>query len=237
MIKGCLAGGGGRIFFRADDIAVPGPRFTRLMDVFSRYQVPLCLAVVPAWLTPPRWQALQAAGKNAASLWCWHQHGWRHVNHERQGKKQEFGPGRSLDRIAGDIQHGRQRLQDLMGTRFYPVFTPPWNRCDARTLEVLKKMDFAAVSRSQGSAAPVSPGLPDYYINVDLHTRREKDPAAGWQNLFAELRQAIASNHCGIMIHHRMMNEAAFDFMEMLLKILAESHRLQPVHFRDLARA
>jgi hypothetical protein len=37
------------------------------------------------------------------------------------------------------------------------------------------------------------------------------------------------------MIHHRMMNDAAFDFMEILLKALAESPNLQPVHFRDLA--
>jgi peptidoglycan/xylan/chitin deacetylase (PgdA/CDA1 family) len=242
-IERCLApagmrsrgNGDARIFFRADDIAVPGSRFARLLEMFSRHRVPLALAVVPAWLTRPRWLALNKAGKKAASLWCWHQHGWRHANHERQGKKQEFGPARSRVQLEWDIRRGRRRLENLMGARFYPIFTPPWNRCGSDALQLLKALGYAAVSRSQASKTPSPPGLPDYFINVDLHTRKEKNPAAGWQNLFAELHQAIASNYCGIMIHHRMMNDAAFDFMEILLKTLVKNHKLQPVHFRDLA--
>ena len=83
--------GPGHIFFRADDVAAPGEKFARLMDIFKRHQVPLCLAVVPAWLTGRRWQYLKGQGAKESSLWCWHQHGWRHVNHETDGKKQEFG--------------------------------------------------------------------------------------------------------------------------------------------------
>jgi hypothetical protein len=37
------------------------------------------------------------------------------------------------------------------------------------------------------------------------------------------------------MIHHQMMNAAAFEFIEILLKTLVKSHKLQPLHFRDLA--
>ena len=36
------------IFFRADDIAAPGSQFKHLLEIFSQYRVPLCLAVVPA---------------------------------------------------------------------------------------------------------------------------------------------------------------------------------------------
>jgi len=39
------------------------------------------------------------------------------------------------------------------------------------------------------------------------------------------------------MIHHRMMNAAAFDFIELLLKKVVESSTLQPVHFRELAQS
>ena len=120
--------GDATIFFRADDIAVPASNFTRLLKMFSQYRVPLCLAVVPAWLTRPRWQALKRVAPNTASLWCWHQHGWRHVNHADQGKKQEFGPLRSQDDLEHDVKCGRHRLENLLGQNFYPVFTPPWNR-------------------------------------------------------------------------------------------------------------
>ena len=224
-----------RIFFRADDIAVPGSRFARLLEIFSRHRVPLCLAVVPAWLTPPRWQVLKEAGKDSASLWCWHQHGWRHANHERQGKKQEFGPARSRRRLQRDIQHGRQRLEKLMGTRFYPVFTPPWNRCDVRALTVLEKLGYAGISRSAGSRPAPPAGLPGFDVTVDLHTRRETAAGSGWNNLLGELFRTISAGSGGIMIHHQRMNHAAFDFLDLLLKMISSHRKLQPVSFKDLA--
>ena len=229
--------GAGTIFFRADDVAVPGRQFLRLMDLFSAYGVPLSLAVVPAALTRQRWQYLNGFEKKNPSRWCWHQHGWRHVNHETEGKKQEFGSGRAISEIKRDLVRGKERLEMLMGDHFYPVFTPPWNRCSSATLKLAKELGYAAVSRSRGGKAPSPGGLPDYFVNVDLHTRKEKHPAAAWEKLFAELQQGIASNHCGIMIHHRMMNGAAFDFIEILIKTLVENPVLQPVHFRDLAQS
>ena len=229
--------GAGYLFFRADDVAVPGGQFSRMMDLFSTHGVPLSLAVVPAMLTRKRWQYLNGFEKKNPSRWCWHQHGWRHVNHATEGKKQEFGGARTVSEIKRDLVRGKNRLEQLMGDRFYPVFTPPWNRCSNVTLKLLKELGYAAVSRSRGGKAPSSGGLPDYFVNVDLHTRKEKRPAAAWEKLFAELQQGIASNHCGIMIHHRMMNGAAFDFIEILIKTLVENPVLQPVHFRDLAQS
>ena len=224
------------VFFRADDIAVPGGQFAQLMALFSKYRVPLCLAVVPAWLTRSRWSALRRVANNAESLWCWHQHGWRHVNHESQGKKQEFGPARCRADLEHDIGRGRQRLEKLLGKRFYPVFTPPWNRCGQGALDVLNSLKYAGISRSRGSTPPASSGLPNFDVNVDLHTRKETVAADGWRNLFDELQQAIASGRCGIMIHHQRMNPAAFDFLEILLKTLKTRKKLQLVHFEHLKK-
>ena len=204
----------GYVFFRADDVAVPGRQFARMMALFAAYDVPLSLAVVPAALTRPRWQYLNGFEKMNPGRWCWHQHGWRHINHETEGKK---------------------RLERIMGDHFYPVFTPPWNRCSRIALELLKKFGYAAVSRSHGSKTPLPGGLLDYYVNVDLHTRKETWPVEGWKNLFAELEQAFTQKHCGIMLHHRMMNDAAFVFLEILLNKLVENPYLWLVHFKDLA--
>ncbi|CAB1078821.1 FIG00597230: hypothetical protein [Olavius algarvensis Delta 1 endosymbiont] len=240
VAAGCeqkTAGGETHIFFRADDIAVPGQQFSRLLQIFSRYHAPLCLAVVPAWLTRPRWSALWRIAQNAGSRWCWHQHGWRHTNHEIEGKKQEFGPARSRAELEHDVSCGRQRLENLLGKEFYPVFTPPWNRCDQKALDVLEHLGYAAVSRSRGSRPRSSEGLPGYDVNVDLHTRKEKTPATGWSNLLDELQLAIASGRCGIMIHHQRMNQAAFDFLEILLAVLTRHRELELVDFEDLGCA
>ena len=227
--KGC-----GHIFFRADDVAAPGRNFARLMDIFRRHRVPLCLAVVPAWLTGRRWQYLKGLGARESSLWCWHQHGWRHVNHEIDGKKQEFGASRSRLDIKRDIVKGKRRLEDLMETEFFPVFTPPWNRCSLSTLQLLRNLGYAAVSRSRGSRPKVRGELTDFFVNVDLHTRKEQDAATGWNNLLDELQQAMLSDSCGIMIHHQRMNEGAFDFLEVLLKTLVRHKAFQLLHFGDL---
>jgi hypothetical protein len=122
----------------------------------------------------------------------------------------------------------------LLGKHFYPVFTPPWNRCDQKTLTVLKEMGYAAISRSRGSRPPSVAGLPSFDVNVDLHTRKERAAADGWDNLFDELQLAISSGRCGIMIHHQRMNDAAFDFLEILLGVLTRCRTLKLVHFKDL---
>ena len=222
------------LFFRADDVGVPGMQFARMMDLFTKYGVPLSLAIVPAWLTYDRWQCLNGYEKNNPAHWCWHQHGWRHVNHESEGKKQEFGGARSISEIKNDLMRGKSRLGNLMGEAFFPVFTPPWNRCSIHTLQLLRELGFVAVSRSHGSK-PLSPGgLPDFSVNVDLHTRKERSSAVGWNNLFRELEQAIASSFCGIMIHHQRMNEAAFDFLDMFLKTLIPRKELQLIDFKGM---
>jgi hypothetical protein len=223
-----------RTFFRADDIAAPGGRFRHLMEVFSIHRAPLCLAVVPAWLTAARWQAIAGIGKKTPGLWCWHQHGWRHANHAREGKKQEFGFQRTPADLAHDILCGRQRLRDLMGQSFYPVFTPPWNRCGQEALGVLKASGYVAISRSRGSRPPSPSGLPSFDVDVDLHTRKDAASGDGWDNLFKELHRAIARGCCGIMIHHQRMNTAAFDFLDVLLKALKAQTRIQMVHFKGL---
>ena len=224
----------GYIFFRADDVAAPGRNFARLMDIFRRQRVPLCLAVVPVWLTGRRWQYLKGLGAKESALWCWHQHGWRHVNHEIDGKKQEFGASRSRSDIKRDLVQGKRRLEDLMEAEFYPVFTPPWNRCSLSTLQLLQDLGYAAVSRSRDSQPKVPGQLSEFLVNVDLHTRKERDPAIGWRNLFNELQQALQSDYCGIMIHHQRMNDGAFDYLEVLLKAMVRHKALELLHFRDM---
>jgi len=226
----------GYIFFRADDVVVPGKSLARLMELFTQYSVPLSLAVIPAWLTKPRWRQLKELGKKAPSLWCWHQHGWRHVNHECQGKKQEFGQSRSPSQIKKDLVKGKRRLEMYMGKDFYPVFTPPWNRCSNVALKIIKELEYHAISRSQGSVPPTPEGLADFQMNVDLHTRKELQPNESLNHLLAELKGSLLSGSCGIMIHHRQMNEAAFSFLNFLLSILVRWRGLNFVHFNDLVQ-
>jgi hypothetical protein len=206
------------------------------MDLFSDLRVPLNLAVVPAWLTRVRWQRIKTSDSPAAGLWCWHQHGWRHQNHEPGAKKQEFGPGRKTTDLERDVLLGKQRLERLMGESFFPVFTPPWNRCDKKTLRILQNNGYLAVSRSQNPHNPVLKTLPDFCVNLDLHTRKDRYYRSGWADFLKELEKRISTGMCGIMMHHNRMNTAAFDFLKMLLEMIVARKELRVVNFREMAR-
>ncbi|MFH1090110.1 MAG: polysaccharide deacetylase, partial [Pseudomonadota bacterium] len=157
-----------------------------------------------------------------------------HISHEGPKKKQEFGPSRSKSEQKSDLERGRRRLESILGRHFFPVFTPPWNRCDADTLELLDELGYHAVSRSWGSRPPAPLGLLEFSVTVDLHTRKESDPAEAWEFLFDELFFSLRGGRCGIMIHHQRMNRAAFDFLEILLPALQKSERVCLVNFKHL---
>lgn len=218
------------IFFRADDIGVPSTSYFAMIDMFKRCDIPLCLAVVPTWLTSQRAEVLlNHSGEN--SLFCFHQHGWRHINHEDYGKKQEFGDSREYHTIYSDIARGKKRLQRVLGSVFYPFFTPPWNRCGEKSLKALSKLEFHGISRSKGASLDSIPLLPDYQVNIDLHTRKELSPTHSFEKMLLEISHALASGTAGFMIHHQRMNDSAQLVLSTILSILAKRNDVTFFHF------
>ncbi|HSO66927.1 MAG TPA: hypothetical protein VLP30_03645, partial [Desulfatirhabdiaceae bacterium] len=137
---------------------------------------------------------------------------------------------RPADELMADIENGLNRLDRILADRLTRVFTPPWNRCDDRTLIHLKNLGYLAVSRNW-NAHPAAPhGLLDIPVHVDLHTRREPNPQDGWDALFQELEAGLASGRCGIMIHHDRMNDAALVFLDRLLCRLGTFKEIHAVH-------
>ncbi len=222
------------LFFRADDIGIPSHAFHQLILCFHKHNLPLCLATVPTWLTAKRLNELSLFMEPESSQWCWHLHGWLHRNFEVSGKKQEFGPSRNSDTISDILYKGRTRLKTLLGDNFHPVFTPPWNRCSQATLTSLAHLRFKAISRSAGARPEAPSVLPDFQVNVDLHTRKESLPQRGLENLLTELEKGIGSGQCGIMIHHQRMNRRALHLLDLLLEIVGQDQRIDTLHFNDM---
>jgi len=225
---------GATVFFRADDVAIPSARQDLLLELFVRNQAPLCAAMIPAWLSGKRWARIDGQVAGNHRLFAWHQHGWNHINHETQGKKQEFGPSLGSRDKQRAILRGRDKLAGILGDRFLPVFTPPWNRVDAEAMAMLRDAGFRAISRYSAAKVPALEGLPDLFANVDLHTRKEPDAASGWEALLHEFEQALAGGRVGIMIHHQRMNGPAFAFLDGLLGMLRARTDLRLVHFGHL---
>ncbi|WP_320169572.1 polysaccharide deacetylase family protein [Maridesulfovibrio sp.] len=230
-LETAVPAGGCDVFFRADDIGYPGRQFSEMIEVFKKHEAPLSLAVVPAWVNEQRMNELfRVLGKDM-SLWCLHQHGYRHINCEKQGKKFEFGPSRNQSRVTAELSRGREKLGRLLGENFCPFFTPPWNRCSSETMNSLAELGFVAISRSINVSPCPLDNLPDLPINIDLHTVKAKTPAAGISELQRQIKQAVSTDYAGFMLHHQRMNRTALAFLDYLLIKIKKTPEL---HIRDI---
>lgn len=237
MVERVPAKNKARVFFRADDIGAAGHSFETLCALFREHEVPLALAVVPAWLSETRTARILAFAPANEPLWGWHQHGWRHVNWQKTGKKSEFGDQRPLEKQWKDIWRGHMKLVNIFQDRLLPVFTPPWNRCSAMTLEVLAQLGFKAVSIMDPlpKAGKNTGRLKNLRIAVDLHTRKHDDGRADYAALLQELGAALSKDMpAGIMIHHQRMTSFAFTFLDELLRQLRLSEKVEFLSFQEL---
>jgi hypothetical protein len=223
-----------RVYFRADDVGRPSEAYTEMIRVFHEHETPLNLAVVPDWLTEKNWEAIQKPGGGRDDLWVWHQHGFAHRNHQTTGKKSEFGDQRPKADKERDLAAGRDRLRKLLGGRFYPVFTPPWNRCDRETLELLLRFEYYAVSTRSGRGRPPEI-IPEINVHIDLHTRKAPEAEADAVRLRREMIESLSRDRCGFMLHHERMNEAARRFVNALLPLLKRDRRMEVVSFTEPA--
>jgi hypothetical protein len=234
--KGLASAPSGRatVYFRADDVAVPGNAFTAMAESFIAHKAPIALAVVPAWITVSRWEALRKVAPGR-ELFCWCQHGWRHMNYEAPGtKKREFGQARPARDKRLDLTKGFKRMAETLGEDFTPVFTPPWNRCDGESLAAMPGIGLKAVSRTVGAGPEAPEELPDFPVLMDLHTRKEPDPAASLEAMLDEFSRGLASGSFGVMLHHQRMNQTAVAFLDVLLEELAARKEISLVHFGHL---
>lgn len=213
-------------FFRNDDAGWEDARLFALLDLFNNHDIPIDMAVIPKAISQITARRLRKIG--VASI---HQHGYAHVNHEPLGRKCEFGERRSREQQLADISAGKQRLLDLFGPT-EPIFTPPWNRCTATTVDCLREAGFMALSRDL-TATPLS-DLLELPVSVDWFAKRKKVPLTPYE--IGELLATAASGaaHVGVMLHHAIMNEQERERLRELLKLLSSHAQAHCVPMRKL---
>ena len=221
-----------RIFFRDDDIDEDEESLIRLLDLFLAHGAPLNLAVIPDLLTEATVKRL-----HRRELWIPEslgliQHGWKHVNHEQEGRKCEFGISRSLADKFNDIARGKSRLEEAFGPRFYPAFTPPWNRCTQDTFGVLDELGFVVFSKDREKELVQGHRFQEISTTLDLYrwkggaTLKPADEVV--PTLISQLWEL---DTIGILLHHKVMDVTALTFLDQLL---SELRRCPQIHFHTL---
>jgi peptidoglycan/xylan/chitin deacetylase (PgdA/CDA1 family) len=209
------------VFFRDDDAGWDSAALRRLLELFRRHRWPLDLAVIPAALDDDlardlrrRWDAGDRLGL--------HQHGYDHSNHERVGRKCEFGPARPRHRQLDDLAAGRERLQRVLQHRLDDIFTPPWNRCGAATRSALREIGVRALSQTLDDSGQFVDGLVELPITFDWERPR-------WPR--TELRRGAP---IGVMLHHAVLGDEDFMALDALLGEMQTLPQLRPALMREL---
>ena len=221
-------------FFRDDDAGWQDAKLYRLLDMFAAHRIPIDVAVIPQSLNEPLAENLQRRLQIAPGRLGLHQHGYKHINHEPQGRKYEFGPNRTSDQQRCDLLDGQARLETLLGPILDPIFTPPWNRCTATTVACLASLGYRILSRdATATPLPLPPGLTEQPVSIDWFRQRQ-GLRVGRQAIGQQLAEAVQNRRTvGVMLHHAVMDKQDLEDIRNLLVLLANHHRAHCQLMRD----
>src|SRR5688572_349425 len=157
------------IFFRDDDVDEDEAPLRRLLRLFLEKKAPVNLGVIPGRLTALCAELLAESAVAAPGMIELNQHGWRHLNHEREGRKCEFGASRTYAEQLADLTQGQARMTEAFGPNWFPVFIPPWNRCTEETRRAIDHLGFRALSGKQGGSVADGYRFKEISITLDLY--------------------------------------------------------------------
>src|SRR5262245_2535828 len=149
------------------------------------------------------------------------QHGWRHVNHERAGRKCEFGASRGYEQQLEDIANGRRRMNEAFGDGWSPVFTPPWSRRAEETFRALDQLGFAALSKSHDGRPATGYKFREISITFDLYRWNGGPAMQSPESIVEELiTQMNELDTIGILLRHKVMDSTALSLLGRLIGML-----------------
>jgi hypothetical protein len=225
------------MFFRDDDVDEDEESLRRLLRFFGERETPVNLAIIPGLLADGAVKLLTESRSDHPGMFGLNQHGWRHVNHEREGRKCEFGASRGFAEQFEDVARGRVKLDEAFGAGWFPAFIPPWNRCTEATHQALDQLGFRVFSAKQGGAPLTGFGFREISITLDLFTWRGGASLKPAEEIVDDLIAQISGQQTiGVMLHHKVMGEEAFSFLGSMLDALKQ-HSIVRFHtFQSLPR-
>jgi peptidoglycan/xylan/chitin deacetylase (PgdA/CDA1 family) len=225
------APGEATFWWRDDDAVAPSPALERLLGLGAQ---PLALAVIPAEMVPEL--AGYLTGRKVDVL----QHGYAHRNHEPPGtKKAEFGAARAPAVVRAELGRGARLLASAFGAQALPVLVPPWNRIAEPLIDLLAGDGYRGLS-TQGpqpsGAGSRQRGILQVNTHVDIVDWRGGRGFIGLEAAIdlavghlAARRQgrAAAGEPTGLLTHHLVLEDAAFDFTAEFLARTAQHPAVQ----------
>lgn len=219
------------VFFRDDDAGWDDPALYRLLDVFAPTRTPVDVAAIPTEVTPELAGELLQRASDGVRV---HQHGYSHTNHEVEGRKCEFGPGRRAEDLAADIAEGQRRLRALFDAGLDPVFTPPWNRCGPGVVAALESVGITVLSRDITARALDVETLHEVPVTVDWFAHAKGEPWTAVE-IGRRLGDSARSGRVGLMLHHAVTSAEDLEAITEIVDLIAAHPMVRRTSILELA--
>ena len=240
------------LWWRDDDAAEDSPALQRLLGIARQHRVPVAIAAIPAVA-----DATLVAGLASCDEATIVQHGYAHANHAPAGERSaELGDHRALATRVDELRRGRERLCELFADRFAPVLVPPWNRIAPDLPPRLGEAGFTGLSCfGPRQARRAAEGIMQVNAHVDPIAWRRDRQFVGVDALVLRLVAHLAARRAGaadadeptgLLTHHRVCDDVAFDGIGELVARTREDpavvwldarHAFAPAAATRLARA
>ncbi len=210
---------GSSLVVRFDDVRDLCPRLSQAWEAMEKNGVPLHLEVVPALLEGTAATDLAGRARRSRVPIAVHQHGTAHVNHGTETRRFEFDDCRGLDAQLADIRQGRAVLEASLPDWFEPMFSPPWNRYGASTLEALACAGFSAFSCLAKPDAATHPWIAFVPMTLDPVRWKLQPKHQPWTQIQSELVASLQQDgFAGLELHHNVMTDEDVNGLDQLLE-------------------
>ncbi len=214
-------------WWRDDDAVSDGPRLARLIALSEQFGVALGLAVIPAKLHGSLQQPVKASSRVFVL-----QHGYAHIDHSpaEETGAWELGLHRGLKAIMDELQQGRDTLSQTFGDKFVPVVVPPWNRIADQLPTHLAGAGYDGLSAFGDNA--LRHATADFAVtncHCDPVSWKRGGVFSGTESTLDQLLDRLAFSRTspapgnvatGYLTHHAVMDDASWDFTEVLFDTL-----------------
>lgn len=209
------------VAIRIDDIGEEKAHARELISSLVNRAISVNLQVIPSQLNSDSAAWVNSLGLVYPGLVEVNQHGWRHVNHETGGNKQEFGPSRSFRQKLDDIREGWEAITEHLTVDRFQLFSPPWNRVDGEGLTACQQLGFRAIS-TFGAVKGLPTAMTDLSANVDFDVVAGAGPYSAAIGLTQVWHQLRAWGRAIIMVHPTELTSRHLpSLIEVLLSLRA----------------
>lgn len=205
------------LWIRVDDVGIYSNNFSKLVNLFVKYDLPVVYAVIPSKLEQQTICLISKLKNFVIS-----QHGYSHKNYSLEYQC-ELADNRDIKKVLTEMKKGKKLLQQTFGNKFYSLLTPPFNKIDIKCAKFLEK-EYDCISIFANSSTSFKK---DFNPNVDIinwHINAFEDKNFILQQIKKSL---INFDHLGVCIHSEYLTENSFIILDEIFSFLTNNTKIK----------